>query len=248
MSGYSNFVQQLTILAEQAIAPTYALTDVPDFSNMIPGAITYAEGRIYRECVMLAQRKQITSLNFTSGNRTLDLSGLNPPVLVAEGLAMITPVSTAPSAGIRQPFDVASLDLIDITWPQESITVDPSTVSYRYWAMKDAQTIIVCPTPDKNYTAEITALVQPAPLSATNTDTYLTNIYSDLMLQAGMIFVSGFLRDYGAQSGDPSTGLSWETLYEKTVGGVGLEEQRRRSAGVGWSPNASTPLAKPPRN
>lgn len=246
--NYTAYVQQLSILAEQAIAPAYSLTDVPDFSNTIPSVINYAEGRIYRECVFLATRTQDHSLNFTAGNRSLSFASISPSIIVPEGLAMITPVSTAPAAGVRQPFDIASLDLIDIYWPQESITVDPSTVSYRYWALKDATTIIVGPTPDKNYTAEITGLFQPVPLSQANSSTYLSATYPDLFLAASMIFLSAFLRDFGAQSDDPQSAQSWETQYGKLVGSVGLEEQRRRSQGNGWSPNTSTPLAKPPRN
>lgn len=248
--NYTQFTQQLSILAEQAISPTYALTDVPDFANSIPSAIAYAEGRIYRDCTFLAQRTQtpIAGLAFTAGSRSLDLSTANPPVMVVEGVAMITPVGDAPVAGTRQPFDMTSLDVIDLMWPTESVTLNPANIqSGRMAAMLDATTLVVAPTPDANYRAEITGLVQPAPLSATNVTTYLSTVYPDLMLTASMIFVSGFLRDYGAQSEDPRTGLSWEGLYNKQLPGVVAEEQRRRTQGTAWSPNMPTPLANPAR-
>lgn len=249
--NYAEITQQWTILAEQAIAPTYALTDVPDFANTLPSAIAYAEGRIYRDCVFLAQRTQnpIPGLVFTAGSRELDLSTANPPVLVVEGVAMITPVGAASAAaGTRQPFDLASLDVIDIMWPQESVTLNPANLqSGRMAAMKDDHTLVVAPTPDAAYKAEITGLVQPEPLSATNTETYVSRIYPDLLIPAGMIFISGFLRDFGAQSEDPRTGLSWEGVYRGQLPGVQAEEQRRRTQGTGWSPNTPTPLANPQR-
>lgn len=246
---YDDFAQQITILAEMSVSPGYSLANVPDFANILPSVIAYAEGRIYRECVFLATRTQNYSQKFTAGNRSLSLAPITPTLIVPEGLAMIYPSSaTNPALGTRLPFDVASLDVIDIYWPQESVTVNPSTVSYRMWALKDNATIVVGPTPDAAYTAEVTGLFQPTPLSETNETTYLSTIYPDIMLSAGMIFVSGFLRDYGAQSEDPRTGISWESQYEKQIASVGPEEQRRRSQGNGWSPNAPTPIAKPPRN
>lgn len=247
--NYAAFQQQLTILAEASVAPGYSLTDAPDFANSLPNVIAYAEGRIYRECTFLATRTQNNSLNFTAGSRSLDLTTITPTLVVPEGLAMITPVSTAPVAGTRQPFDNCSLDVMDIFWPQESITVDPSTIqSGRMWAMKDDHTIVVGPTPDKNYTAEVTGLFQPVPLSAANTSTYISTVYPDLLIAASMIFVSGLLRDFGAQTEDPRMSESWESQYGKLVLSTVLEEQRRRGQGVGWSASMPTPLAKPPRN
>lgn len=245
---FATFQQQITILAEQAIAPAYSLTDVPDFSNTLPQAIAYAEGRIYRESPFLAQRVQNSQFSTINGVRSVDYSTASPLILVVEGIALITPAASLPAAGTRQPFDLTSLDVIDLIWPQESVVVDPSTIqSGRMVANKDDHTLVLAPTPNGAYKVEITALVQPLPLSATTTVTYLSTVYPDVMLSAAMIFVSGFLRDYGAQSEDLRTGLSWETLYTTQSKGMIGEEQRRRTAGTGWSPNLPTPLANPQR-
>lgn len=252
MSGYGNFVEQITILAEASTADVdYSLANAPDFENLIPAFIAYAEGRIYRDCVFLATRTQNYSLKMTAGSRTLAFAAITPTLINPEGFALITPVTaTNPQNGTRNAFDEAALDVIDNIWPQESVTMNPSALQpgQGKWAMKDNQTIVVAPTPDDIYTAEITGLFQPAPLSATNTDTYVTNVYPDLMLAAGMISVSGFLRDYGAQSEDPKTGNSWETQYQVLLKGVAPEEQRRRGEGTGWSQNTATPMATPARN
>jgi len=246
--NYSGFVQQISILAQQAISPAYSLGDVPDFQNTIPTIIAYAEGRIYRDCAFLAQRVQnSSSVSASAGNRSLDISSISPPVMVVEGVALITPAATAPAAGTRWNYDMASLDTIDMLWPVEATTVAPAAADLRLAAMKDEKTIVLMPTPDGAYKAEITGLVQPTALSASNTTTYLSNIYSDILVVAAMIFVSGYLRDYGAQSEDPKTGLSWEALYKSQMVGVTAEEQRRRTQGVGWSPNLPTVLANPQR-
>lgn len=248
MATYADIIQQWSILCEMSIAPAYSLTDVPDFANTLPNAITYAEGRIYRACTFLAQRVQNAAFSTVAGSREVDFSAASPLILVPEGVALITPTATLPAAGIRQAFDETSLDVIDLMWPQESITLSPAAVqSGRMWALKDDHTLVLAPTPDAIYKAEITALVQPLALSATVTQTYLSKVYSDLLINAGMVYLSGFLRDYGAQSEDPRTGASWESQYKALESGVMSEEQRRRGQGTGWSPNAPTALANPQR-
>ena len=102
----------------------------PDFANIYPQAISYAENRIYRDLVMLATRQQNTSLTTTVGSRNVNLSamtnGAGGPIIVPEGFALITPSTAAtPSTGTRVPFDMASLDVIDQFWPTEATTVVP---------------------------------------------------------------------------------------------------------------------------
>lgn len=245
---YAQYQQALTILAAQASAASgYSLTNAPDFSNMIPNFLDYAEDRIYRECVFLAARAQDSSLQFSGTTRTLNLAAASTIILVVEGVAAITPTGTAPGAGTRQQFSPASLDLIDTVWPQESLTVDPSAVTDRWWAMRDASTIVVAPTPNDTYTAEITGMFRPLQLSGSNPTTYLSLNYPDLLLAASMISVAAYLRDYGAESEDPKLAQSWESQYGKLQQSAMAEEQRRRSQGAGWSANLPTPLATPQR-
>lgn len=215
----------------KAQPPTY--TPPADFVTMFPRAIEYAEGRIYRELVLLATRTQNTTLATTAGSRELDLSAMTPlPVIVPEGLALIVPTSTSnPAFGTRVPYDMASLDMIDIVWPTEATTLTPSVTDWmpRLWAMRDNATIVYCPTADGVYTAEITGLFQPAPLSATNTTTYLSTQYPDVLFLACMIFLVGpLLHNWGAQSGDPAQAQSYETQYGTAKASALQEEMRRR--------------------
>lgn len=247
--NYTDMVQSLTILARQAASTTGYVPSSPDFMNILPNAIDYAEDRIYREMTFLATRSQDASLTFSGNSRSLNLSQMSTIIIVPEGLSAITPVGSIPALGTRLPFLNASLDVIDTTWPVESLTVDPSTVQMveRRWAMLDAFTIVVCPTPDAAYYAEITGLFRPVEISATNPTTYISIWYPDLMIAACMIFISGYMRNFGSQADNPQMAMSWETQYGKLSASATLEEQRRRGAGVGWSQSAPTPLAKPDR-
>lgn len=246
---YADMIQSLTILARQAASTTNYVPSSPDFMNIIPNAIDYAEDRIYREMTFLATRAQDSSLTFSGNSRSLNLSQATTVIIVPEGLSVITPVGAIPALGTHLPFLNTSLDVIDLTWPVESLTVDPSTVQMveRRWAMRDAFTVVVCPTPNLAYGVEITGLFRPLEISATNPSTYISTWYPDLMIAACMIFISGYMRNFGAQADNPQMATSWETQYGKLAASATLEEQRRRGAGVGWSQSAPTPLAKPDR-
>jgi hypothetical protein len=248
---YTDLTNALTILAVQAPSP-YVFSTLPiDFQTMMPRFVEGGECLIYRDLVLLATRAQDASLTFTGATRSLNLSAASVIIIVPEGLSLIYPAGATPSAGTRIQFDAASLDTIDSIWQQESVTVNP-TSNYadsmgRYWAMRDNQTMVVAPTPDSTYAAEITGLFQPAPISATNPTTYVSLTYPDLLLAACMITVAGYLRDYGQQADDPKLAQSWQQQYDMRKANAMTQEQRLRSQGAGWSPNLPTPLAQPPR-
>lgn len=240
-TGYATVVQNWTINLEQAPSP-YTLP--VDFSNQIPNAIGYAESRIYAQMVFLAERTSNASLAFTTGSRTLDMSAMTPKPLVIEGVAAITPIGTAnPKNGKRWQYHVTSLDTIDDIWPQEAQTLSPSNSDQLFWAMKDAYTIVVAPTPDQAYQVELTGIWQPAPLnSTTNTDTYLTNVYMPLFAAAGMVWWCGYMRDYGQMADDDSWAMSWERLTQQLLTVAVDEENRRR----GLSPLDGSAIRKAP--
>lgn len=243
---YTALIQALTILASQASAANGYVIGA-DFANILPWAIAYAEGRIYREMTFLAARAQDASLTFSGTGRNLTLTQATTIILVPEGLALITPKGQIPALGKRVPFLQTTLDFIDINWPTESKTADPTVRDEWWWTMKDDATIVVGPTPNDTYAAEVTGLFQPAPVSATNTTTYLSLVYPNLLQAGCMIYITGYMRNFGAQADNPKMALSWESEYTTLAASAKAEEDRRRGAGTGWSPNNPTPLAKPER-
>ena len=245
MALYVDVVNAWTALLEQAANVSGTYTPPPDMSAMIPRAIAYAEQRIYKKLVFLATRTVNSSLTFTAGARALDLTSLIPALLVVEGVAMIAPAGTAPAAGTRWQFDPVSLDTIDFTWPVEATTLAPYLSEERGWALKDDRTLIVKPTPDQNYTAELTYQQAPTALSATNTQTYLTINYEAAFIACGMIWWAGFQRDFGAQSEDPRMAISWETQFAILEKAMIDEENRRRGLAPPDGTAGRTPSAPP---
>lgn len=223
-------VKQALGVALAQLPPPYN-TFPADFDALLPRSISYSEARITQNCPLLGNRTQNSTLSTTSGIRSLTLSSITPTLVVPESLALITPAGSAPTAGTRVPYDKAELAVIDMIWPTEATTAAPSLADWnpRFWAMKDDHTIVIAPTPNGTYVAEITGLFAPATLSSTNTSTYLSTNYSDALVAGCMVFMEGTLkRNFGAQSDDPKQALSWEGEFQKLLANLTFEEARRR--------------------
>lgn len=224
-----------TLLVDQAPSANYTV--------ILPAAIQDAEERIYREMDFVACRTVQSPTAFTASNRDYVLPTSVNTILVLQGVSAITPVGAVPPAGTQRILEPVSLDFIDTNWPTESNTDIPV-----YWAMKDAKTITVAPTPNAAYQVRLTGIFRPTSMSQSNQTTYIGDIYPDLLIAACMVFLSGYQRDFGQQSDDPKLAMSWEALYSSRFKSAYEEEQRRKGSSVGWSPFQGTPLATPQRS
>lgn len=237
---WTSLQQTLLVMLAQSPSPYNVIP--PNFTALFPQATSYAEGRIYKDLVLLATRQQNTSLTTVGGARSLDLSTMvntkGGPIIVPEGLRLIVP------SGDQVPFDEASLDVVDLLWPNPATTATPTISDWapRYWAMLDNNLLVMCPTPDSAYTAVITGLYQPTPISAANPSTYISTVYPELLEAACMVFLTGgLIRNFGAQAADPAMSVSWESQYQALKDIALYEEMRRR----GLTPDIARPSTPP---
>ena len=166
---------------------------------MLPGAIDYAEGRLYRELDLLITRVTDTSGSFSIQNRNFALPTSIGTFLVVEELSAITPSGVSANTGTRNPLVPTSKQFIDAVYPS---AVTANGVPEFYARVSDTQ-IIVGPAPDMSYVAEVIGTQRPLPLTAANSSTFLTQILPELFIVASMVFVSGYMRDFGAQTDNP---------------------------------------------
>jgi hypothetical protein len=253
MAGLTYATLEIELLVALAQAPPPYNVIPPDFASLYPNAISYAEGLICSEIPLLANRTQDVSLRTAAGSRQINLALMTNPLVAMEGLALIGPTNTAnPALGTRYPFDKTTLDVIDLIWPTEATTLDPSLADNigRWWAPLNSGTIagpgssivVIAPTPSGIFTAECTGLFQPVPLSAGNPTTYLSSTYPMLLTAACMVWLEGTIkRNYGAQSDDPRSAISWQSRYTELRDAASFEEARRR----GLEPNIPKPPAPP---
>jgi hypothetical protein len=218
---------------------SYAQQEQPsaEYTTALPTIISKAELRIYRELDISATSATNASLVFTPGSRILSLTGMSgqtlnglpvayPYPVSVEGLSAIVPAWKMPPYGTRVRFQPVSLSFIDLTWPNESVVSTPGN-PFAYFAMLDDQTLIVAPTPDLQYGAEVQGFWRPAPMSAANPQSWLGDHLSDLLVDACMVEVAGWMQNFGQQADDPKLALSWEQRYQQDLKSAGTEEMRR---------------------
>lgn len=207
--------------------------------------INDAELRCYRDLQLLdTEEAATTTLSAGSRNGTLPAG-----MIVVENCNVITP-STAltADAGVRNPVQRMSRQMLDFSFPNAGQTTGGVPSVPAYFCVLDGVNVQFGPAPDAAYLAEFVGTIRPAPLSATNPSTILTQNFPDLFLDASMIFGAGYQRDFGAQSDDPKMAVAWLAEYNAKFQSADMEERRRKAMGPGWSPMVPAPqTTTPPR-
>lgn len=217
--NYTSYVAEL-----QALAPTTAADT--DFLAILPGAIDYAEQRIYRELDLLSTVVRDSSGNAVANSRTFTLPSAQGRFVVLQGVNVITPVGSTPANGARNALIKASRDYIDFVWPSET-AAGASTVP-QYFAHVTDQIIVFGPPPGSAFNVEAVGTVRPTPLSGTNATTFLSQYLPDLLIAASMVFISGYQKNFGSQADDPKMAQSWEQQYQTLFASANAEEVRKK--------------------
>lgn len=227
--NYSTYINEISKIVA---------TDPSDqhFASIIPGMIDYAEQRIYRELDLLSTVVRDSSSALVAYNHNFALPTSIGTFITVQALNVITPVSTAPDSGTRNQLTPVSRDYLDAVWNSLSGATVPA-----FFSVLDGSNVIVGPWPDAAYTVEVVGTIRPTPLSQSNPTTFLTNVLPDLFVAATMVFVSGYMRNFGSQSDDPRMSASWEDQFTKLLSSAAREEIRKKFASPpGWT-SYSTP-------
>lgn len=230
-----NYTQYVTFLSNTLAVPT---TDA-NFVTELPIIIDIAEQECYRELQLLDTIVRDSSATLTANSRNFTFP---QHFVVSESVNVFTPVSTTTN---RLQLIPTTREFIDAVYGNEASTTSPSVP--HYYAMITDQTIIVGPPPDAAYTLEVIGTIRPAPLSSTNTTTYLTQYLPDLFFAASMFVGAGYLQNYGAQSDNPQMASSWKGTFDALLASANKEEEQKRYAAQAWSSKPPTSLATPPR-
>jgi len=235
---YSSYVDQLTNLMSVASS-----TD-PNFSTFLPGAIDYAEGRIYRDLDLLATRITSTAGACSSGVRTVALSTTQGTFLVVERVNVMSSAGAPSSAATRNPLLFVSPDWLDATYPTALSSYCGLPL---FTARLSDTTLAFGPAPDQAYGLEVSGTYRPSALSSGNSSTWLTQNVPELFMAATMVFAAGFQQNFGAQADNPQASGSWEQQYQALLQTATVDELRKKYQAEGWSPAKPSPVATPPR-
>jgi hypothetical protein len=217
-------------LAIEMAVPNNDPTD-PQFAAVLPTLVDQAEQRCYRELDLLAATSA-QMLALTAGSSRLDFSTLLPSLLILEDMNIVVPATvTNPELGERIPAYPVSKEWLRATFGSSAVQGIPT-----YFALQDDHTVVLGPFPDAAYTVELigkyrpTPLYQAAPGDGTQT-TFLSSVLPDLFLAAAMSAGSAYQHNWGAQSDDPRSALSWEANFMTLLGSAKSEEMRKKYHG-----------------
>lgn len=233
---YTTWLEQLANLMVQDPADA-------EFLVFVPGCIDYAEQRMYRELDLQVTRVIDTSGTTTAGTQQFTLPTAQGVFVVVEQINLFNPAGTTAATGSRVPLIGVTKEFINSAWPSNS-----SNTGTPAWFAPVSNTLyLLAPSPDAQYTAEVVGTIRPAPLSATNTTTFLTSYLPDAFMAASMVFATGYQRDFGAQTDNPQASASWEMQYKTLMASAAIEELRKRFMGPAWQSMTPSPVATPPR-
>lgn len=242
--NYSGYVTALSTLT--AISPTDT-----NFLAILPEAINYAEGRIYRELSMLVE-----DVADSSGSTVALTRGFNIPTAIGQfqivsGVNIITPASTAPDSGSRNPCAPVSRAVLDMTWPSTTGAAVPSQFCYASQAtsigVSSQPDILFGPWPLTTYRVEVVGKVIPTALSSSNPTTFLSLYLADLLLMASQIYFDNYMHNFSAISDDPKSAMTHEAQYQLLLKSASDFEARKRFASGSWTSAAIEPNALPQR-
>lgn len=233
------------IVAEWANLTAYEVND-DGFVTNLPATFAYTEGRLTRELDLMAANVRDATASTTANSRNFNLPTTYGTFLIIDGINIITPASTAPDSGTRVALTPVSRDVLDYTWPSNTGATVPEQFAYisqdTYSSPTQTQ-VLFGPWPDDTYRVEVIGKIQPAALSSTNTTTWLSVNLPDLYITCGMIFLSGFMRNFGSQSDNPQMAQSWEQQYQALLKSAATYQARARFGGASWTSKPVEPMA-----
>jgi len=229
--NYTSYVNQISNLL---VIPS----SQPEFVTMLPGMIDYAEQRIYREADFLFVQTTDASQTVTASNRNFTVPTSIGTFITVDNINIITPVTANAQTGSRVQLTPVSRDVLDIIYPSGQI----ATGVPEFWAMASNTQILLGPSPDAAYVAEVIGIQRPQSLSSANSSTFITQYCPDLFIAASMVFGSGYERDFSAQGDNPQQGVSWEAQYEKLFQSVDMEQARAKYEADGWTSDKPSPI------
>src|SRR5579885_812207 len=231
----------------QSILENYLNEEPPsaDLTAAFPVISQNGDLRCQREIDFAAMSGENTSKSLIAGSATFDLSTLTGQTVGGFPCAYQYPVEVydiaANVGGSWVQFFPVSLAFLRYVWPNPSTTGTPGT-PFAYYTVIDQKTLLVAPTPASTYSLRVTGKWRAAALSSTVSETYLGDVYPELLMAACMVEAYGYRRDYGSQSDDPKAAVSWEALYQQHKASAIAEEQGKQLYGRAPPPVTVTPV------
>lgn len=235
VSGTTSYITQIATMA------VVAETD-PNFLNILPQMITYAENRIYRDVDFLFTSISSTAFSVAYGSRSISVP--QGTFVVPEQINLLTPAGAInPDAATRVPLLPTTKEFLDAVYGDATATGQP-----KYFVPFDDYTFLVGPYPDNTYRVEIVGTYRPDSMSSTNKTTFISLYLPDVFIMASMIYVAAYQRNFSSTLGnDPQMPINYETQYMALLKSATSEENRKKFEAAAWSSQSASVNATPTR-
>lgn len=246
-NGFVSSIANLAVMQTQTVSGVVQGVDA-SFNIMLPQSLNYSELRIQRDLDLLPSQTS-QSYSLVTGNNQLQL-GVDDFVTV-QTISITSGGGTFPLLPVTKEF------------LQNVCGTPASTAMPAYFAMVGGDqatggntynNILVGPYPDANYpvivfgTQRLSSLYQYASAGAADASTtFISSLLPDMLIQAAMIFVSGFQRNFSANSSDPEMPGSYENQYQNLLKGALTENFRAKGQASGWTSYSNPVIATPGR-
>jgi hypothetical protein len=245
---YNGYVTQIATMAVVQTTTTSGVVVGVDqsFNDLIPQMLNYAELRIQRDVDLLPSQ---TSNTYTLGSGSNLLQIPVDDFVTVQTIGVVTGTSTTPLLSVTKEF-------LQNTYNDSAYTAQPV-----YFAMYggDASSggntynnILFGPWANSTYnilvigTARLASLYKFGVTATANTaTTFISTYLPDLLVQASMIYISQFQRNFGPAANDPQMGPTYELQYQNLLKSAIVEEARKKFQSSAWS-SMSPPLAATP--
>lgn len=245
---YNGFVTQLGVMTVEnttTVSGVVQGVDAP-FNALIPQALNYAELRISRDVDLLPS---LTNNNYSlaAGNNVLQISTND-----------FVTIQTIQVGTGNPPLLPVSKEYLQTVWGSNAVIGTPKAFAMIGGDLTTAgntyNNIMVGPYPDTTYAVSIYGTIRMPSLYlnatqalANTATTFISQWLPDLLMQAAMIYVSQFQRNFSPTSNDPQMPGSYESQYQTLLKGAIVEEARKRFTASAWSSMSPATVATPTR-
>jgi hypothetical protein len=249
---YNGYVTQIATMAVVNVQTTAGVVEGVDasFNAIIPQMLNYAELRIQRDLDLLPSQTTRT-YTLTIGNNQLQLGAYDfvtvQTITIASG-GVTFPLLPSTKEYLQNVYGSSASGARGLPKLFAMYGGDLATGGTTY------NNILIGPYPDAAYSVTVAGTVRlptlyenaSTALASTGT-TFISTYFPDLLVQASMIYIAQFQRNFGQASNDPSMGPTYELQYENLLRSAGVEEARKKFSAAAWSSMAPSAVATPTR-
>jgi hypothetical protein len=248
--SYDSYIKNLAVLAvinTETVGGSTRAVD-PNFNQIVPQMINYAELRIQRDLDLLPmQQQQSYALQVGVPSFAFPMNDfVTVQNMVVSGGGKYSALAPTTKEWIQNVYPDSTVEGLPKYFAPlggDAASSGPTTMIY-----------MLAPSPDQAYNLLVTGTARMpslawfanSPQSATGT-TFISTFLPDLLLMASMVYISGYQRNFSAASDDPNMAVNYEKQYQTLLKGAMGEELRKRFRASAWSSEAPSPAATPVR-